>query len=482
MNTERLAAFVRVLIHLVLLRPLVRLYCGVHVTGSAHLNGLSRFILIANHNSHLDVLLLFALLPARDIARTHPVADELYFARHPAIFSLMNFLLQPVWIRRGQAGRHDDPLREIRERIERGHNVIIFPEGTRGQPGEMQAFKSGLGRLVQQVPAVPIVPVFLAGPERVLPKGSIVPLPFWSQVLIGPPRSYASPPRETTRHLENALIELSRSGVARRNPRKRRHPIPPPTLAVLGIDGSGKSTVSRSLAQRLSGRRTVCLISDRLEFYEHGELKPLQPLVLEEARGMLSRHAKHAKSLASYKIPKLAELLLRDRLLSEAARWYAPQLLVLDGSPILNMAAWVALYGREDLDDQILADAIAVLAGKGSGLSRNAPVFKQIPELALLNRLGLTHMQIPRLLVLLDLPASLACARISSRGELRQPHETEEKLACLRKAYLRVTQITARQWNIPLTVIEGEQRLEDRVAKSLDFAEANLEANQGHEA
>ncbi len=325
MKTGRLTVFVRVLLHLAVLRPLVRIYCGVHVTGSAHLHNLPRFILIANHNSHLDVLLLYSLLSASDISRTHPVADELYFARHPLVFALINFLLQPVWIRRAQAGRHDDPLEGTRDLLERGHNIILFPEGTRGRPGEMLAFKSGLGRLVSQLPGIPIVPVFLSGPERVLPKGSRVPLPFWSQVLIGPPQFCAGSPRDATKHLENTLLELSRSGAARRSPRKRRRHTPAPLLAVLGIDGSGKSTVSRWLAQRLSAQGSSCLVGDRLEFYDRGEPKALQPLALDEARGMLSRYAKRARSLADYKIPKLAELVMRDRLLSDVNRWYAPE-------------------------------------------------------------------------------------------------------------------------------------------------------------
>lgn len=474
MKAERLAVWVRVFLHLLVLRPLVRLYCGLHVTGSTHFLELPRFILIANHNSHLDVLLLYSLLPARDICRTHPVADEPYFARHALVHALVNFLFQPVWICRGKAGRHDDPLREIRERIERGHNIILFPEGTRGHPGEMQAFKSGLGRLVQQLPNVPIVPVFLSGPERVLPKGSLVPLPFWSQVLIGPPQFCAGSPRDTTRHLEDTLTELSRSGVARRNPGKRRRLAPAPTLAVLGIDGSGKSTLSRLLAQRLSDPGSACLVSDHLEFYDGGELKPLQPLVLEEARGMLSRYAKQAQSLASYKLPKLAELILRDRLLSDVNRWYAPQLVVQDGSPLLNMAAWVALYGRENLDDETLGKAIAVLTGEKFNLPRNDPVFRQIPELAVLSRLGLTHLQLPRLLVLLDLPASVACARITTRGGPRQPHETEEKLGRLREAYQRVVRITAQKWNIPTMTVEGNRPLDEALANVLQFTEGKL--------
>ncbi len=457
MKPEWFGTVVRACIHMVILRPLVRLYCGVHVTGAAHLQHLQRFIIIANHNSHLDVLLLFSLLSARDIALTHPVADETYFARSPIVFALVRFLFQPVWIRRGHPDRKDDPLRGLKGLLGRGHNLVVFPEGTRGRPGELQAFKSGLGRLVSEYPGVPIVPVFLSGPERVLPKSSWIPLPFWSHVLVGPPQVCAGSPRDITCHLQDTLRELSRSGVIQLRPRQRRlhRHRPAPAVAILGIDGSGKSTVSRRLAQRLSTEGGACLLSDHLEFFENGEPKPLQPLGLEAARGLVSRYAKSARSLAHYKIPKLAELLLRDRLLAEVNRWYAPRIIVLDGSPILNMAAWAALYGREGLSDERLAAAIGILAGQQRGIARSDPVFAELPELRQLDRLGLAHLNLPQRLVLLDLPAAAACARISARGGARQPHETEEGLQRLRDAYLRVVRIIEGHWNIPALVLDA---------------------------
>jgi 1-acyl-sn-glycerol-3-phosphate acyltransferase len=481
MKSGRLGALIRAAIHLAVLRPLVRLYCGVHVAGSAHLQQLRRFIIIANHNSHLDVFLLFSLLSARDIALTHPVADETYFARFPIVFALVRFLFQPVWIRRGHPDRNDDPLRGLKDLLDRGHNLVVFPEGTRGRPGELQAFKSGLGRLVSEYPGVPIVPVFLSGPERVLPKSSVIPLPFWSHVLVGPPQVCIGSPRDITHHLQNTLCVLSQSGVIRRRPRQRRlqRHQPAPAVAILGIDGSGKSTVSRRLAQHLSTEGNACLVSDRLEFFENGEPKPLQPLGLEAARGLVGRYAKRARSLAHYKIPKLTELLLRDRLLAEVNRWYAPRIIVLDGSPLLNIAAWAVLYRKEHLDDDTLAKAIAVLAGDKPGPRRTDPVFAELPELRQLDRLGLTHLGLPRLMVLLDLPPELACARVAARGGPRQPHETEEKLGSLREAYRRVLRITAQKWNIPALTVDGTQPPDDAAGETLRFVRNNLEQNYG---
>ena len=477
MKTVRLGAACRAFIHMAVLRPLVRLYCGVHVEGANHLQRLERFILIANHNSHLDVFLLFSMLSVRDIALTHPVADETYFERFPVVFALVRFLFQPVWIRRGHPDRTDDPLCGLKDLLGRGHNLIVFPEGTRGQPGELQAFKSGLGRLVSKHPGIPIVPVFLSGPERVLPKSSWIPLPFWSHILVGPPQVCAGSPRDITFHLQNTLLELSRSGVTRLRPRQRRiqgHQ-PAPSVAVLGIDGSGKSTVSRRLAGNLSNTGGVCLVSDHLEFFENGEPKPLQPLGLEAARGLLSRYAKRAGSLARYKIPKLAELLLRDRLLGEVNRWYAPRIIVLDGSPLLNMAAWAALYGHEGLSDAGLSVAIGILAGQQGGFARSDPVFAELPELRHLDRMGLTHLNLPRRLVLLDLPAEAACTRIAARGGAAQPHETEEGLQRLRNAYLKVVRIIDRHWKVPVLVLDATRPLDDLTIEAQQFFGAVIE-------
>lgn len=480
MKTGRWGARARVLLHLAVLRPLVRLYCGVHVSGSAHLHDVARFILIANHNSHLDVLLLYSLLSARDICRTHVVADEPYFARHPLVHALVNLLFQPVWIRRGEAGRHDDPLQRLRELLERGENIVMFPEGTRGQPGEMQPFKSGVGRLVSSFPGVPIVPVFLSGPERILPKGSRVPLPIWSHVLVGPPQACSGSAHDITHHLENTLRELSRSGAARCPARRRRRAAPAPLLAVLGIDGSGKSTVARGLALRLSARGSACLVGDRLEVYEQGGLKPLQPLGLETARGLLNRYAKGARSLARYKIPKLAELLLRDRLLSDLARFYAPHWVVLDGSPLLNMAAWASLYGREDLNDETLAQAIALLTGRTRAPSRKDALLGRLPELRRLRRLGLTHLRLPKLVVLLNLTAQDACARIAARGKPRQAHETEDQLGRLAESYRRVVRVVEQRWSIPVLQVDAARPLDDILAEALHFVEDRLR-DQDHE-
>ena len=199
--------FFRALIHLTVLRPAVKLFCGVHVSGWENLHSLDRFIIIANHNSHLDTLLLFYLLSVRDIAVTHPVAEETYFNRSRIVFALVRFAFQPVWVQRGRAGKQEGAMSAMKEKLDAGHNLIVFPEGTRGAPGELLPFKSGVGRLVSQYPRIPIVPVFLSGAERVLPKMTMLPLPFWSQVVVGPAQMCSGSHRDITEQLQTTCLE-----------------------------------------------------------------------------------------------------------------------------------------------------------------------------------------------------------------------------------------------------------------------------------
>lgn len=476
MTHSAIGDFLRLTIHFAILRPFVKLVFGVRITGLYHLRDLDRFIVIANHNSHLDVFLLFYLLAGRDIIRTHIVAEETYFARSTIIFRMVGFLFRPVWIRRGDPDLEGDPLAAIKDVLDAGDNLIVFPEGTRGEPGVMQPFKSGLGRVMCEYRGIPIVPVFLSGAERVLPKGSPVPLPFWTHVVVGPPQLGTGPHRAITHHLETTLKALAAAASAQRHRRKRKARVPVPSVAVIGIDGSGKSTVSRSLARDLSDTGVSCLVSDRLQFFLDGDEQSVQPLMLERVRGAIGKYAKSAKSMKSYKIPKLAELILRDRLLDELRRWYAPGLIVQDGSPLLNMTAWATLYRTEPLDDSDYARAMAFMSGERDAIGCNDPLFAQLPELRTLDRLGLTHLKLPQVVVFIDCPPATACERIASRGERLQVHETEEKLTRLKAAYHMVCRITSEHRGIPTITIDGGQLLQAVVAQARDFVREHLES------
>jgi 1-acyl-sn-glycerol-3-phosphate acyltransferase len=461
----RCLPLVPALIHLLVLRPVLKLLFGVHVEGREHLAGLERFILVANHNSHLDILLLFYILPVGHLRRTYPVAAYDYFSRSRGLRRLVEFLLQPVWIVRGSGD--GDPLAGMRERLSQGGNIIIFPEGTRGRPGEIAPFKSGVGRLAAEFPDVPVVPVYLSGPEKALPKTGSLLVPIWNHVRVGPPHPFHGTARDFSAELEDTVRDLAARGELRHHRRLGRARRPP-TLAVLGIDGSGKSTLSRALARCLSSDARACLVTDAVEIFERGERVEAPPLLAEKVRESLGRRTKVAESLKSYKIPKLMELLLRDHVAEELRRWYAPDVVVLDGSPLLNITAWTGLYRREALDEATCLSVLNVLSGRSEALAPDDPVYRSFPELGTVRRLHLTHMQVPDAVLFLDVDPAVSMERIRSRGEERQVHETEEKLARLRGGYRTVCRVVERGLHVPARTLDGGLGAGEVVAAALE--------------
>ena len=156
---------VRILLHVLIIKPLLHLLFGVNVVGRENFDGIDKFIIVANHNSHLDIFLLYLILPLRKISQTHPVAALDYFSKPACLLKAMRFLFQPIWVDRTE--KSISVIREMQRRLDEGHSIIIFPEGTRGETGEIKDFHRGIGLTARKNPDVPIIPVFLEGPERV---------------------------------------------------------------------------------------------------------------------------------------------------------------------------------------------------------------------------------------------------------------------------------------------------------------------------
>jgi 1-acyl-sn-glycerol-3-phosphate acyltransferase len=438
------------LLHLIVLRPLLHLVFGLNIRGRENLPIRGPFILAANHNSHLDILVIYAALPIRLIVTTHVVAAYDYFSRHRLLFATVDFLFRPIWVDRDSC--EGGTMERMSACLDEGGCIVIFPEGTRGEAGQLGHFRCGVGKLAANHPEVPLLPVFLRGTERALPRKASLPLPIWQHVSIGPPQGLVAGVSDTTETIRESIMALERSEVASRHKRRpERHQ--PFVIAVLGIDGSGKSTLSRRLSRDLSLAASTCLIGDSLELFTGGDIRTAQPLMKEKVRRWVSAQAKDAKSLARYKIPKLTELLLRDALLGEARRWYSPDLIFMDGSPILNMTAWSILYRSGLMSTEFCARAMAILAGEGSAKD---PLFKEFPELKVMKRLGLTRLSLPDAVFFLDISPSVSMERIRRRGEKMQVHETEEKLSRLREAYLLVVAATSERLGLPTFVLDGE--------------------------
>ena len=202
---------VQMLLFALLIKPFLALFIGLRVRGKELLPKSDPFILIANHSSHLDTVSLLGLFPLTRLRRLRPVAAADYFERNKcvAFFSKTCFNILPI--ARKDLTPENHPLDRMAEQIRAGKSLVIFPEGTRGSGEEMGPFRSGVARLLERTPGVPIVPAFLLNMGRSLPKGEFIPVPFFCEIRIGSPLVVRGGKEEIMPALEAAVRALKES-------------------------------------------------------------------------------------------------------------------------------------------------------------------------------------------------------------------------------------------------------------------------------
>ena len=98
--------------------------------------------------------------------------------------------------------------------VKNGGAVLIFPEGTRSPNGRLQPAQPGIGMIAAKTEA-PVVPIWIEGSYRTLPKNSLFPRAGETSVLVGEPLSlnYQSNSRcvyeQTANQIADAIQALS---------------------------------------------------------------------------------------------------------------------------------------------------------------------------------------------------------------------------------------------------------------------------------
>ena len=164
---------------------LVRLLVGAHARWIGCEPSPAQRIYFANHASHLDALALWSALPPRLRARTRPVAARDYWGHGGIRGFIADHGFRAVYIERDRSRCEGDPLQPLRDALDAGESLIIFPEGTRSQQPLPQPFKAGLFHLARDYPQAELVPVYLDSLHRSMPKGSLLPVPLTCVVRFG---------------------------------------------------------------------------------------------------------------------------------------------------------------------------------------------------------------------------------------------------------------------------------------------------------
>lgn len=138
------------------------------------------FVIISNHESFCDILVLLANLPMQ----VRFLAKRSVF-RVPVLgWSIAAAGFVPV--DREERSRGADTVEAALQRLSGGRSLVIFPEETRTRTGDLLPFKRGAAHLALRS-GLPILPIALAGTFRVLRRGSLLITPGPVVMSVGNP-------------------------------------------------------------------------------------------------------------------------------------------------------------------------------------------------------------------------------------------------------------------------------------------------------
>jgi long-chain acyl-CoA synthetase len=188
----------------------MRAFFRVRAEGLGHIPADGPWVLVANHGSDLDALLLAAAIGYRNLQRLYWSGDATRLFARPWLFPLIRAVrIFPV----------DDraPSRALalaESVLRRGDRLAWFPEGWRSPDGTLQRFFPGIGELLHRMP-VAIVPAYIAGSYEALPRHRRLPRPHRVTIHIGRPvppaelgNAGARSPQEIADRLRQAVAEL----------------------------------------------------------------------------------------------------------------------------------------------------------------------------------------------------------------------------------------------------------------------------------
>jgi 1-acyl-sn-glycerol-3-phosphate acyltransferase len=146
-----------------LLKWICRFFFRLRVVGGGNVPRTGPLILASNHVSYLDPIFLGVSLPRK----ANYMAKEEIFTNPPISWFLGKLQAYPVSRNRVNSSS----IRRALDLLKKGRVLLLFPEGTRGDGRTLQKAKPGIA-IIGEKSGAPMVPVFLQGPEKVLPRGS----------------------------------------------------------------------------------------------------------------------------------------------------------------------------------------------------------------------------------------------------------------------------------------------------------------------
>jgi len=206
------ARILRFIFFAIIVRFIVMVIMGLNIRHREKLPVKGPAIIVANHNSHLDTLVLISLFQLKDLPVIHPVAAADYFLKNKWMAWFSQNIIGIIPIVRQGGLKAADPLLPCYNALDAGGILIIFPEGTRGEPELLSAFKKGIAHLAEHYPDVPVVPVFMHGLGKALPRGEYLLVPFFCDIFIGDSLFWCGEKKLFMENLKASFAQLTAEG------------------------------------------------------------------------------------------------------------------------------------------------------------------------------------------------------------------------------------------------------------------------------
>ena len=194
-------------VYSLLIRNFLKLFVGVKFQNARFLLKEKQFIIVANHNSHLDTLTILASLPSSIISNVKPVAAQDHFGKTKFKEKLSNYFINTLLIqrKRDKDNIENDPIHKMIKALDEGYSLILFPEGTRGAPEVQQPLKPGIGLVLSERPLIKYVPAFMRGMGKAMPKDDNLIVPHNSSL------SYGNPTQVKSTDVAEIVAQVERS-------------------------------------------------------------------------------------------------------------------------------------------------------------------------------------------------------------------------------------------------------------------------------
>lgn len=216
LNCKSMKMFFKYILHFVIfkiiLKNFLRFFVGISFPRPDSFDKIPQCIFVANHNSHMDTAAFLSMIPMKGHLDTHPIAASDHFGTSAFAKMYYEFVFNTILIDR--SGKKDavKAVQPIHDALAQKKSILIFPEGSRGEPEVMGPFKNGVAYILKENPSIPFVPIFMEGLGKAMPKDDSFIIPHDSKIIVGQPvlieNVQSMPVADITAIIRQSIVDL----------------------------------------------------------------------------------------------------------------------------------------------------------------------------------------------------------------------------------------------------------------------------------